>query len=58
MSDFSNSGVEISAPGRGIASAAAGGGLKVLSGTSVAAPHVAGVAALWWQAVEAVRPAG
>lgn len=50
VSDFSNSGVEISAPGRSIASAAAGGGLKVLSGTSVAAPHVAGVAALWWQA--------
>ena len=50
VSDFSNSGVEVSAPGRGIVSAAAGGGLKVLSGTSVAAPHVAGVAALWWQA--------
>ena len=44
VSDFSNSGVEISAPGRDIASAAAGGGLKVQSGTSVAAPHVAGVA--------------
>jgi len=51
VSSFSNSGVEIAAPGRGITSAAAGGGLKVLSGTSVAAPHVAGVAALWWQAV-------
>ena len=51
VSSFSNSGVEITAPGREITSAAAGGGLKVLSGTSVAAPHVAGVAALWWQAV-------
>jgi len=51
VSDFSNSGVEIAAPGRAISSAALGGGLKTLSGTSVAAPHVAGVAALWWQAV-------
>ncbi|MGH6926155.1 MAG: S8 family peptidase [Propylenella sp.] len=51
VSSFSNSGVEIVAPGRGIVSARAGGGLRVLSGTSVAAPHVAGVAALWWQAV-------
>jgi subtilisin family serine protease len=50
VSDSSNSGVEISAPGRHIASAALGGGLKVVSGTSAAAPHVAGVAALWWQA--------
>ena len=51
VSSFSNSNVEIIAPGHMIVSAAAGGGLKVLSGTSVAAPHVAGVAALWWQAV-------
>ncbi len=51
VSAFSNSGVEVSAPGRGIVSASPGGGLRVLSGTSVAAPHVAGVAALWWQAI-------
>ncbi len=52
VSSFSNCGVEITAPGRDIVSAAAGGGLKVQSGTSMAAPHVAGVAALWWQAVK------
>ncbi len=51
VSSFSNTGVEIAAPGRGIVSAMLGGGLTTLSGTSVAVPHVAGVAALWWQAV-------
>ncbi len=51
VSSFSNSSVEIVAPGRNIVSAGVGGGLKAMSGTSVAAPHVAGVAALWWQAV-------
>ena len=52
VSSFSNCGVEITAPGRDIVSAARGAGLKAQSGTSMAAPHVAGVAALWWQAVK------
>lgn len=36
----------VTAPGAKIMAAAAGGGLKMLSGTSMAAPHVAGVCAL------------
>ena len=46
---FSNygPGVDIMAPGRNIRSTKPGGGLSTKSGTSMAAPHVAGAAALY-----------
>ncbi len=58
VAGFSNTFPQISAPGVDIKSAKAGGGLVSFNGTSMACPHVAGVAALWWQAVRGmpVRP--
>ena len=47
VADFSNAGARVAAPGVDILSAKIGGGLKVSCGTSMATPHVAGVAALW-----------
>jgi subtilisin family serine protease len=46
VADFSNSDPDIVGPGSDIISAKAGGGLIAMSGTSMATPHVAGIAAL------------
>jgi len=55
IAPFSNANAKVAAPGVGIWSAKAGDktGLCCLDGTSMAAPHVAGVAVRWAQCLRA-----
>ncbi|XNO40717.1 S8 family peptidase (plasmid) [Sinorhizobium meliloti] len=52
IAPFSNINPRLCAPGVDILSAALDGSLRLDSGTSTACPHVAGIAALWWEWAE------
>ncbi|MFI9556407.1 S8 family peptidase [Nonomuraea endophytica] len=53
---FSNTFADVCAPGKDVFSARLGGGLSAKNGTSMAAPHVAGIAALWWEELRDALP--
>ena len=49
IAPFSNVNPTMCAPGVNVLSASLDGGLRLDSGTSMACPHVTGVATLWWE---------
>jgi subtilisin family serine protease len=51
VATFSNAGAKMAGPGVGIVSSVPGGGLSAKTGTSMATPHVSGVATLWAQRI-------
>lgn len=51
VAPFSNTFPQVSAPGVNVLSAKHDGGTTAWNGTSMATPHVTGVAALWWEEV-------
>lgn len=56
VAPFSNTRATVAAPGVQVASAKPGGGTTVMSGTSMATPHVAGVTALWAEKIATQGP--